>query len=220
MIDPAVVHSEWTRLELIPVGAKRKKPTVLELPPFPTLTWDGNAWAGRVVLKSWERIQTRLGAYGSDSSDQASDGTVWLSVSPAAPPPSATSRKRPPSSAQGEAYRQLLEQEHVIRDRVVRAIVEAYNGFVHFYIEAGVTDLPPRLDGPEQLRELMRLSSVHVLAEEKEGVPYVGFQFGCEWDQEHGLGVMTHQGQVVQVGAADASFCPPWPETADGWPPE
>ena len=109
------------------------------------------------------------------------------------------------------------EHEHAIWDNLVRAIAEFYNGVAPVYIEAGATELPSILVNPEQLRELIGLSVVHVLAEGKDGVPYIGFQFGCTWDGEHGLGVMTHQGQVVAVGTADAAFCPPWPDRADGW---
>ena len=199
------------------MGTKRKKLTTLALPPFPPLTWDGSAWNGCAVLKSWESFQTRLGPYGSESSDRPSDGIVRLSVSPAAPPPSETSRKQPPSPAQAGAYRHLLEHEHAIRDILERAIAESYNAVAHLYIEAGVPDLPSILVNPKQVHELIGLSTVHVLAKEKDGAPYIGFQFGCKWDGEHGLGVMTHQGQVVAVGEADAAFCPPWPDRADGW---
>ena len=34
----------------------------------------------------------------------------------------------------------------------------------------------------------------------------MGFKFGCTWDDEHGLGVMTHRGHVVEVGGADTAF--------------
>lgn len=48
-----------------------------------------------------------------------------------------------------------------------------------------------------------------VLSVEKDGEAYIGFEFGCPWDREHGLGVMTHAGRVVEVGQADTSFN--WP---------
>ena len=35
---------------------------------------------------------------------------------------------------------------------------------------------------------------------------YVGWEFGCTWDDEHGLGVMTHGNPIVNVGAADIAF--------------
>jgi hypothetical protein len=53
---------------------------------------------------------------------------------------------------------------------------------------------------------LIGLSSVHVLSVAKDGIAYIGFEFGCTWDGEHGLGVMTHRDRVIEVGGADTSF--------------
>jgi len=35
---------------------------------------------------------------------------------------------------------------------------------------------------------------------EKDGIPYVGFEFGCTWDEEHGLGVLMHGTRTVEIG--------------------
>lgn len=34
----------------------------------------------------------------------------------------------------------------------------------------------------------------------------VGFSFHCTWDDEHGCGVLTHDGNVVAVGESDTVF--------------
>ena len=41
---------------------------------------------------------------------------------------------------------------------------------------------------------------------EKDGIAYVGYEFGCIWDDEHGLGVMTHKTRIIDFGGADSSF--------------
>ena len=41
---------------------------------------------------------------------------------------------------------------------------------------------------------------------DKDNFAYIGFEFGCEWDEEHGLGVMMHKDSVVVIGQADTSF--------------
>ena len=41
---------------------------------------------------------------------------------------------------------------------------------------------------------------------EKEGFTAIGFGFHCKWDEEHGLGVLTHKGKVMEVGAAETGF--------------
>lgn len=35
---------------------------------------------------------------------------------------------------------------------------------------------------------------------------YVGFSFWCTWDDEHGLGVMTHKNRVVKIGGVDTAL--------------
>lgn len=35
---------------------------------------------------------------------------------------------------------------------------------------------------------------------------YVGYEFRCTWDEEHGMGVMTHKNRVVAIGGADVSI--------------
>jgi hypothetical protein len=45
-------------------------------------------------------------------------------------------------------------------------------------------------------------------------LPYLGFDFGCTWDEEHGLGLMTHGTRIVRVGGSDTAILP-WIAKAD-----
>ncbi len=31
-------------------------------------------------------------------------------------------------------------------------------------------------------------------------------RFGCTWDSEHGLGVMTHKNRIIEIGDASTAF--------------
>ena len=53
---------------------------------------------------------------------------------------------------------------------------------------------------------MIGLGIVHVLSIAKDGHAYIGFEMGCTWDEEHGVGVMTHMGRVVGVGQGDMGF--------------
>jgi hypothetical protein len=147
-------------------------------------------------LCSWRGFQSRLGAYAASSSIKESDGTARLSV-----PPPAGVAERPPLAEQADAFRYLLEHEEAIRDALVAAIFEEYpvirarllgQGFIN------EVDMPA-LQRPEQLKSHIGLSTVHVLPIVKDDAAYIGFEFGCTWDEEHGLGVMTHQGRLVEL---------------------
>ncbi len=67
-------------------------------------------------------------------------------------------------------------------------------------------EVMPEVQSPDHFRELIGLSTVHILAVAKSGFVYVGFEFSCLWDDEHGLGVLTHRDHVVDIGGADTAF--------------
>lgn len=64
----------------------------------------------------------------------------------------------------------------------------------------------PDVENITQFKSLIGLSAVHLLHISKEGTAYVGYEFGCTWDDEHGLGVMTHKDRIIEIGGADTSF--------------
>jgi hypothetical protein len=149
-----------------------------------------------MVLSSWRGFQSRLGAYAASSSTKESDGTARLSV-----PPPAGVAERPPSAEQANAFQYLLDHEQAIRDALVPAIFEEYPVIRERLLGQGLVDESdmPALERPEQLKSHIGLSTVHVLPVVKNDTAYVGFEFGCTWDDEHGLGVMTHRGRIVEL---------------------
>lgn len=77
----------------------------------------------------------------------------------------------------------------------------------NFHDDAEDADsLMPDVEHVSQFNNLIGLSTVHILNVSKENTAYVGYQFGCTWDDEHGLGIMTHKNRVIQIGGADSSF--------------
>ena len=167
----------------------------LSVPPFPPLRWNGYSWRGRVTLAAWQGFQSRMGAYAARSSAGESDGTVRLSV--AAPGGVA---EQPPAVEQANAFRYLLEHEEVIRDALVAAILEAYPRIrANWLQEPFADDEMPAIEQPEQLKAHIGLATLHVLKVTRRDAAYVGFEFGCTWDEEHGLGLMTHQGRIVEL---------------------
>ncbi len=64
----------------------------------------------------------------------------------------------------------------------------------------------PSIIGPEELRHLIGLHQIHVLPWLRDGMSYVGLEFGCTWDDEHGFGILLHGSRVVDIGSADAAF--------------
>ena len=174
----------------------------LPVDPFPPLKLGKFFWEGSITLASWSGFQSRLGSYGAVSSAGTSDGTARLYVS------TTDDKKNTPSLEQAEALRHLLAHESTTRDAVLAAILRDYPAMRDSfgYDEADAEELMPEVSSVGQFCNLLGLSTLHVLSVAKDGTAYVGFEFGCTWDTEHGLGVMTHRGRVVDVGGADTSF--------------
>jgi len=64
----------------------------------------------------------------------------------------------------------------------------------------------PEIKNPNDLLSLISPGTVYVLAKDIDGFVRIGFGFGCKWDEEHGLGVLTHKGNVLEVGESDTAF--------------
>lgn len=167
-------------------------------PPFPPLTRTEYCWEGTVKLQAWAGFLVRQGPYASASSSRPSDGTVQVNVS----------FDERPSAEQTAAFEHLLAHQHEVRDDILRAVIETYpvQQELYGYEDEAAAALMPDLDSPQDLKPLVGLSSVHVLRENKQGLAYIGFEFGCTWDNEHGVGAMTHKGRVITTGGADVSF--------------
>lgn len=196
------------------------KKKTLKLPPFPDLTWGAGAWDGEIKLDFWAGALTRVNAYRGEP---ASDGTMSISISP-------SDEMVPPSTEQVKAFQYLLDNEKVVFQNLLQAVFKVYpkerdryrDGYGYsddmdeeekeeFEEEYG--DDVPVLKKPEELKKLIRLHTVHIT--EEENAAYVGFEFDCNWEEEHGLGVLMHKDTVVNVGPADVAFSSPEDEDDD-----
>jgi hypothetical protein len=175
----------------------------LKMPPFPRLEWDKSFWSGEVLLPSWAGFQSRRGAYATVTSGAKSDGRARLTIDP-----EDEEARTPPLPEQRQAYQLLLDTESNVGNSILEAIFAKYPGMrkSYGYDDDEAAELMPEIERPKQLRKLIGLSEVHVLNVAKVGIAYIGFEFGCTWDSEHGLGVMTHRDRVIKVGGADTSF--------------
>jgi hypothetical protein len=184
------------------MGSDMAKLTV-KMPPLPEFSWDGYSWTSEIVLPSWAGFQIRRGSYGLVSSPEKSDGRVNLVVMPPEDAPNS-----PPMAEQVKAFQYLMDHDTAISNSVLQGILREYPRMQdqYGYDDNQAQELMPDIASAKDLCTLIGLSNVHVLPVAKDGVAYVGLEFGCTWDDEHGLGVMTYKDRVIQVGGADTAF--------------
>lgn len=186
-------------------------PAMYDQPPFPRLQWDDGDWEAEVVLPEWSGFQTRRGWYCGVSSPDPSDGSARLRV--IRPPGESPT----PSAEQAAAYQHLLDHGSSVRDAILTAVFAEYPTFREEYLDcfdeededfADIAAGVPELKRADELRSLMGLGNLFILDVSRDGLAYVGFEFGCEWESEHGLGVMTHGTRVIDIGQAPDAFLP------------
>lgn len=167
---------------------------------IPGLSWNDFFWQGEVNLPSWEGSQARGGAYGAVNKSSPSAGVYNLMLEP--------EDGEQPSFFQESAYEYLLKNEKDIYKNVIEAILkkypEWYSIFSEYVAETG-EEMPETMDGL-LITKHTGIANIHILPVEREGMGYIGFELGCSWDEEHGIGVMLHGNRIIDIGGADTAF--------------
>jgi|GEM_PF-920290 len=195
-------------------SGKRSRRDMLRMPPFPVMKWsDNDYWEGNTRLPAWAGFLSCRGAYGSIDSTAPSRGDASLSVTPGDP-----GQSRRPSEAQCRAFEHLLNDGDAGVAAILHQLRSYYDSLRPRWEEAfdaaTMMRLMPRIEDAQGFRRLIGLHQIHIHPWQREGLSYVGLEFGCTWDPEHGFGVLLHGSRVVEIGGADTSFA--WkPKEAD-----
>jgi hypothetical protein len=161
---------------------------------------DRRCWTTTVELPAWVDFLDRSGPYGSQGSGNHSKGTVKIVFAPEGRDDS------PLQDREVELVRWAIEHAEDMQRSLLEALLEEYPNLELKYGVFVDEELLPEVSTAEDIRPLIGLHALHVHPVEKDGLPYVGFELGCTWDDEHGLGVLMHGPRVVDIGGADTAF--------------
>ena len=117
-----------------------------------------------------------------------------------------TWRHTEPTPAQVHAFLLFLADQQLICTTIVDAIFGYYGPHRERW-RTGDTILDditvPPVQSPDDLKRLIRLQHLRVLDMSKDDCSLIAFRFACSWDIEHGLGVLIHGANVVEVADSD-----------------
>lgn len=167
---------------------------LLNLADISELKLEEGSAEGTIMLPSWGGFQSRQGFYGSQNSDEPSNGAVSISIDCGK-----TARVVLPSHL--AAIKFLIENDELVNHAVLDGLFGSMDELREIY-----EDILPDIRTREDFKNHIGLHCVHVINAVKDDVAYVGFELGCSWDDEHGAGVMTHQSRIIVCGGADMSF--------------
>jgi hypothetical protein len=164
---------------------------------------DGD-WTAEVKLAKWAGYQSRLGICGSKDREGDSDGTVRVGLVWDGRPDGPVTEDELANLRWFETNH--AEQAGALQAALWEALPRLRSDFLDAWMLPEDDQTFPIIQSPTQLRKLIGLHDVHVHGLTKYGIPYVGYEFGCDWDDEHGLGVLMHGNRAVEIGHADCSF--------------
>jgi len=97
----------------------------------------------------------------------------------------------------------LKQNQEEILTGILAEILKNYPKWQEIYGYPSETkgDFMPDICTPQELSKLLELQNIHILDGAK-----IGFEFSCSWEMEHGLGVMTRKGKVINIGEAETAF--------------
>lgn len=159
-------------------------------------------WTASVLLPSWRGFQSRQGGYGTQDRDAPSDGLVKIVFAPEG------RGKEPLTDSEMSSVRWVIDHEASISSAVLASLLKEYPSLQEQYDYSGEekTRLMPDVKSIEDFRDLIGLHAVNIHQVQKGGIPYAGFEFGCTWDEEQGLGVLMHGTRTVEIGGADTAI--------------
>ena len=153
---------------------------------------------GTIKIQSWAGFQTR-----TVDSTELSDGTCRLSTGG-----DMVVDEPRIEDYHLNAYNYLIENQEIIKESILDYLFNSYPELQeqYGYDDDKKSEFMPDVKSKEEFKQLIGISNVHLMNVEKDGLAYVGYEIGCKWDDEHGIGFMTHKSRIIDFGGADTSF--------------
>ncbi len=146
-------------------------------------------WSAMLHLPTWAGYQSRFGRYASIDTSEPSDGKAKFVFAP-------DGRAPGPMRAEELQLVSWFEDHEPAVSAAVKAAIIGWH-------PAPVT---PWLASEADLKLNCGLYSVNVHQLVHGDLPYIGYELGCNWEEEHGCGVLMHGSRLVEIGDADVAL--------------
>lgn len=154
-------------------------------------------WEFTYYLKAFEGFQNRIEFYHSKQSE-IKDKNVVILIN------EVENNDPDPTSEQINSINYLIENQFVISNLLLEGLKLNYPKLQERYNE--VDDEFPNLSSFENFKKRFRILNIHILIPSKNNFSYMGFEFDCPWDGEHGLGFLLNKDEIIKIGSGDTAF--------------
>lgn len=110
-----------------------------------------------------------------------------------------------PSASQENAWLEFVGNKDTIYLSLLEAVFIYYQEIRPKYVAAGgkwATGMP-HIESSSELKEMIRLQTINISPPYDGRDILIGLLFTCDWDSEHGLGVVLKNTNIEKVGGAD-----------------
>lgn len=153
----------------------------------------GDNYQGLLSLDSWKDFQSRQFFSGLKETNPISDCVVKVRVEG-----KQVDDVKTTTLAQVNAIQFLINHSDKIRAALLIGLLDELSNLKEVY-----DNLTPNISGIEDIKKVIGLSYLHVMSSDKDDFAYVGFELDCEWNEEHGIGVIMHKDRIVKIGQAE-----------------
>ena len=166
------------------------------------LDWEEFYWGGKFKIPVWKGFQSRSGPYCSPDEDGSSVNSVNLALA------SLDEEPHEPHPLQQQEWNNFKKsQKELIPMILDRAFIYYKQTRPNFFsMGPEWVENMPVLSSSEQLISMIGLSIIHISWPYDDDPVLIGLEFGCDWDEEHGMGILLQENKIVKVGMADVAF--------------
>lgn len=155
---------------------------------IPNLKFDNNMWEGYITLNNWKLFFEYENEIGLNIGGDCLVNRL--------------------SIIHEKGYSFLIKEQADLLDIILEQILLFYpNWQEEFgYEDDDKDDYMPDIYEKWQFKKLIFPVKIFIHDVSKDDMPYIGIQFNCTWDDEHGLGIMCHNKRILKIGGADVAF--------------
>lgn len=175
-----------------------------DLPTFPEFKWDDYFWVTAAKLPAWAGYQIRNGPYSSVSANGRSDGIVQILFAPEG------RGEEPLTNQEIGLVKWVIDHQASVHDAMLERLFEEYPAMreqsLEWFGKDEAKKVLPKIRFPNQLKDIVGISSINVHQIEQDGRPFIGVELGCTWEAEHGVGILLHGDKPLEIAGADTAI--------------
>lgn len=143
----------------------------------------GNYWEGMIILDKWKNV------FSDCDSIELNVGGEEITASI--------------NEIHNNGYLYIISNQEVILNKLLSYI---YGYYCQVWDEYELHQYFDFVPNENEIVCTIKPHRIYILNFENEGIPYIGYEFYCDWENEHGLGIMLHKEELVDIGFADIAF--------------